>query len=197
MSESSKLNYTLSYRGGYKKGKKISNRKYNYTSSPSKGINKYPHSSKNVSIFTLIPFLIYGGMLKYLYDIESNAKCSCVLNDYTLKLKNLITYWFVVSLLSLCLMICDVNTLKSLQMFMGLVSLGIVIYTIYVFYKFEYKLIESKCKCAEDYRKTIFKYYMLFVALALLLQVFLVFLYIYMIYSIRQQMAYSVVKTNL
>lgn len=165
-----------------------------------KGKGKMTRKGNNAqfSLFSLVPLLVYGGMLKYLYDLNRDPKCACAINDQQQTLKNLMTYWFAITIaLTLLTMFDTKRQLMGVGSILALVAVFLFFYIAFVFYRYEQQLQASDCKCADDIKKTVFKYYLLI----LFIMMGLNFIYAMMVMAFVQALQYQtsgrVVKMNL
>ena len=59
----------------------------------------------NVNLFLLVPVIIYGGMIKYIVDLENSQLCPCSATKNRTDLKNLLIMWVCLLLGSLLLQV--------------------------------------------------------------------------------------------
>ena len=132
----------------------------------------------------VIAILIYGSMYKYLDDLEKNKDCKCSENNKRGLLKKLVILSLVVSIVINLLPIIIKNgaLLQNLGSILGFVSFGLFVYSCYTFFKYEKFLYKNDCKCSEDIKKTVYRYYLYMVivlyTLAILFNLFFIFIII-------------------
>lgn len=121
----------------------------------------------------LLPFIVYGLMLKYITDIEKKEGCECAVNNDLKLIKKLLTAWFINNgvLLVLSFYNDEVSTIAKLLLLLA--QVGIFIYVSIVFFRYNNKLNNSNCKCSKDIRKSMFKYYLYFTYAVILVQLLL------------------------
>jgi|TARA_B110000211_G_scaffold234427_1_gene304024 magnesium-transporting ATPase (P-type) len=147
-------------------------------------------------ISLIIPLAIYGGMYKYLDDLEKNKECKCSENEKRKLLKNLvITTLSVMVVFNILPYILTGFLLNNLVVILGLLSIVLFIYLCYTFIKYETFLYKNDCKCSEDIKKTIFRYY-LYTGMVLYALIIL-FNFLYIFFIIKSQSNKNVIRTNL
>lgn len=152
---------------------------------------------QNINLFMLIPVIIYGGMIKYIVDLEKSKSCECSATKNRTDLKNLLIAWIVLLLCSLVTqgLIADKNIKSQLLLIISIISVLVFIYFSIIFFKYESEMYKAKCVCSEDIKKTVFKYYLYSIYVILVIQLlFIIFYLIMVVYSSRQVTA---VKVNL
>ena len=144
----------------------------------------------------LIPIAIYGAMYKYLDDLEKNRECKCSENENRTLLKKLVISTLSVMVIFNVLPVLFSGTfLNNLGPLLALLSIGLFIYLCVTFIKYEKFLYGKDCKCAEDIKRTVFRYYLYTgIVLYVLIILFNLF-YIFLIIKSSQNM--KVIKTNL
>jgi len=153
----------------------------------------------NINLFMLIPVIIYGGMIKYIVDLENSQLCPCSSTKNRSDLKNLLIGWICLLLLSYLAQMFIKNKGTKLQLLniLSILSVVVFIYFSIIFFKYEGEMYKAKCECSEDIKRTVFKYYLYSIYVILILQILFVVFYIgLMIYS-SNQMSSSVVRQNL
>lgn len=151
----------------------------------------------NLNIFMLVPIIIYGGMIKYIMDLEKTQVCPCSATKNRTDLKNLLITWIglLVGSLVIQTLIKNKNMKAQLLALISIVSFVVFIYFSIVFFRYEREMYNAKCECAEDIKRTIFKYYLYAIYVILVIQIlFMIFFLILMMYTAKQK---SVVKVNL
>tara|TARA_Y100000389_G_scaffold173597_1_gene182886 strand:- start:1495 stop:2004 length:510 start_codon:yes stop_codon:yes gene_type:complete len=121
----------------------------------------------------LLPFIIYGLMLKYINDIEKKEGCGCAVNNDLKLIKKLLIAWFINNgvLLILSFYNDEVSTIAKLLLLLA--QVGIFIYVSIVFFRYNNKLNNSGCKCSKGILKSMFKYYLYFTYAVILVQLLL------------------------
>jgi len=143
----------------------------------------------------LIPVTIYGIMYKYLDDLEKNKECKCSENENRTLLKKLvISTLSVIVVFNILPYILKGSLLNNLGFILGLVSIGLFIYLSYTFINYEKFLYSKDCKCSEDIKKTIFRYYLY---MGIVLYVLVILFNLFYIFLIIQSQNNAVIKTNL
>tara|TARA_Y100000389_G_scaffold85451_2_gene82188 strand:+ start:6070 stop:6546 length:477 start_codon:yes stop_codon:yes gene_type:complete len=151
----------------------------------------------NINLFMLIPLIIYGGMIKYIVDLEKSQLCPCSATKNRTDLKKLLVTWICLLLGSLLsqVIIKDKKIKAQLLNVIGISSVVVFIYFSIIFFKYEGEMYKSKCECSEDIKRTVFKYYLYSIYVILVLQIlFMIFFIVMMVYTSNQK---SVVKVNL
>ena len=151
----------------------------------------------NMNLFMIIPVVIYGGMIKYIVDLEHSQLCPCSETKNRRDLKKLLIMWIGLLLGSLALQVVikDKKMREQLINVIGVVSVVVFIYFSIIFFKYESEMYKAKCECSEDIKRTVFKYYLYSIYVILILQIlFMIFFIIMMVYTSNQK---SVVKVNL
>ena len=153
----------------------------------------------NVNLFLLVPVIIYGGMIKYIVDLENSQLCPCSATKNRTDLKNLLIMWVCLLLGSLLLQVVvkDKNMKAQLLNVIGILSVVVFIYFSIIFFKYESEMYKAKCECSEDIKRTVFKYYLYSIYVILVLQVLFIVFYILMVVYSSNQRGLSVVKENL
>ena len=144
----------------------------------------------------LVPIAIYGAMYKYLDDLEKNKECKCSENENRTLLKKLVVSTLsVMVLFNLLPFLFKGVFLNNLGPLLALLSIGLFIYLCVTFIKYEKFLYSKDCKCSEDIKKTVFRYYLytgiVLYVLIILFNLFLIFL------IIKSSQNTAVIKTNL
>ena len=157
-------------------------------------------NSKNTDLSQLLPLLIpltlYGMMFKYLDDLEKNKACECSNTKNRKLLKQLIVAWAGVTIVfNLLPFVMKGNNLNYLGLLLALTSIGIFIGLSVIFVKYERQLYAKDCKCSEDIKKTIFRYY-LYIGWALYI-IIILFNLLYIFIIIKSGNNNNVIKTNL
>ena len=158
--------------------------------------SKAPEMDLSNLLPLLIPIAIYGIMYKYLDDLEKNKECKCSENENRTLLKKLvISTLSVIVVFNILPYILKGTLLNSLGSILALVSIVVFIYLCYTFIKYEKFLYSKDCKCSEDIKKTVFRYYLymgiVLYALVILFNLFYIFL------IIQSSQNNSVIRTNL
>lgn len=151
----------------------------------------------SINLFMLIPVIIYGGMIKYIVDLEKSQLCPCSSTKNRTDLKNLLITWICLLLGSLLSQILIKNKKMKTQLLniIGILSLVVFVYFTIIFFKYESEMYKSKCECAEDIKRTVFKYYLYAIYVILVLQIlFMIFFILMMVYTSKQN---TVVKADL
>jgi amino acid permease len=153
----------------------------------------------NVNLFLLVPLIIYGGMIKYIIDLENSQLCPCSSTKNRTDLKNLLIMWVCLLLGSLLLQVVvkDKNMKAQLLNVIGILSVVVFIYFSIIFFKYESEMYKAKCECSEDIKRTVFKYYLYSIYVILVLQVLFIVFYILMVVYSSNQRGLAVVKENL
>ena len=153
----------------------------------------------NVNLFLLVPLIIYGGMIKYIIDLENSQLCPCSSTKNRTDLKNLLIMWICLLLGSLLLQVLvkDKNMKAQLLNVIGILSVVVFIYFSIIFFKYESEMYKAKCECSEDIKRTVFKYYLYSIYVILVLQVLFIVFYILMVVYSSNQRGLAVVKENL
>ena len=153
----------------------------------------------NVNLFLLVPLIIYGGMIKYIIDLENSQLCPCSSTKNRTDLKNLLIMWVCLLLGSLLLQVLvkDKNMKAQLLNVIGILSVVVFIYFSIIFFKYESEMYKAKCECSEDIKRTVFKYYLYSIYVILVLQVLFIVFYILMVVYSSNQRGLAVVKENL
>ena len=158
--------------------------------------SKAPEMDLSNLLPLLIPIAIYGIMYKYLDDLEKNKECKCSENENRALLKKLvISTLSVMVLFNLLPFLFKGVFLNNLGPLLALLSIGLFIYLCVIFIKYEKFLYSKDCKCSEDIKKTVFRYYLymgiVLYALVILFNLFYIFL------IIQSSQNNSVIRTNL
>ena len=151
----------------------------------------------SINLFMLIPVIIYGGMIKYIVDLEKSQLCPWKNKKNRTDLKNLLITWICLLLGSLLSQILIKNKKMKTQLLniIGILSLVVFVYFTIIFFKYESEMYKSKCECAEDIKRTVFKYYLYAIYVILVLQIlFMIFFILMMVYTSKQN---TVVKADL
>ena len=144
----------------------------------------------------IIPFAIYGAMYKYLDDLEKNKSCECSNTNNRGLLKQLVVAWISVTLLfNLLPFVLKGKNLNNISNLILLVSIGLFICLSVVFVRYERQLLEKKCKCSEDIKRTVFRYYLYMGWAVYILTILFTLFYIFLL--IKSSGNNNVVKTNL
>lgn len=155
-------------------------------------------NSKNISelIPLLIPFAFYGAMYKYLYDLEKNKACECSNTDNRKLLKKLVITWVVLTFIMniLPFFLKSEKIINKGQIILILLSLSLFIYLSVTFVKYEKEINAKDCKCSEDIKRTLFRYYLYTGWVLWGLIILFNFIYIMLIVNNKRN---AVIKTNL
>ena len=148
-------------------------------------------------VISLIPILMYGSMLKYIFDLEKNKSCECSNTENRETLKKLIIGWIGITIVLNLLPFLFGNNGDSLRLLLSLVSFGLFVYLSITFYKYEKELYISKCDCSKDIKRTVFRYY-LYIGWGLFaLNLLFVLFYMMLVVQVNNQNQPRVVKANL
>ena len=144
----------------------------------------------------IIPVLIYGSMYKYLTDLENNRSCDCSDTENRDLLKKLVVGWISVTVVfNLLPFLLKGDNLNSIANLLVLASIGLFISLSVIFVKYEKQLLEKKCKCSEDIKRTVFRYYLYMGWAIYILTILFTLFYIFLL--INSNSGKNVVKTNL
>ena len=153
----------------------------------------------NINLFMLIPVIIYGGMIKYIVDLENSQLCPCSSTKNRNELKNLLIGWICLLLLSFLfqLFIKNKGTKSQILNILSILSIILFIYFSIIFFKYESEMYKAKCECSEDIKRTVFKYYLYSIYVIFILQILFMIFYIGMMIYSSNKMSSSVVRENL
>tara|TARA_B110000261_G_C13039101_1_gene339545 strand:+ start:174 stop:683 length:510 start_codon:yes stop_codon:yes gene_type:complete len=149
-------------------------------------------------VLSLLPFIIYGLMLSYLYELKKKS-CDCAINDDMKLLRNLLLAWFINNGILLIMSFYNEPMANLLETILILGQVGIYIYMSIVFFRFNKKLNENdNCECSKDLKKTAFKYY-LYLTYAIIGVTILLrsILYTILVENIKKSQSHQFVKINL
>ena len=138
------------------------------------------------NVFSIIPLVVYGIFIKYLYDLENKKNCNCALTNNRKVLKNLLLIFVGLQVvLFLLTFVLEPLNFNALLMVLSIVNMFLFITFSVYFYNYELELKNNNCNCANDNRKRFFRYYLLFTYGLVIIQ--LLFLSYYSVFILKNK----------
>jgi len=147
-------------------------------------------------LLVLTPYIIFGFMLQYLYKLEK-SNCKCAVNKKQKLLKNSILLWLGINLFNLFTAFFNNTPLNFIRILLSFVNVAVFLYLTYVFFDYNNELNKNNCKCSENTRKTVFKYYLYFTYTMIALNLLFYIFYLSIVRTAAGKAGNNVVKINL
>tara|TARA_A100000164_G_C21575459_1_gene616008 strand:- start:66 stop:521 length:456 start_codon:yes stop_codon:yes gene_type:complete len=125
----------------------------------------------------MIRMLIFGIvvslMIKYLLDLEKNEDCKCAVTETSKMLKNLLIVLLVLVVLNMMLSFNKTILFVTLSL-----QIILFVYVAYLYFVYERELKKANCDCSDDIKKTLFKIYLYFRIIIVVLSLLLLSLFL-------------------
>jgi hypothetical protein len=125
----------------------------------------------------MIRMLIFGIvvslMIKYLLDLEKNEDCKCAVTETSEMLKNLLIALLVLVVLNMMLSFNKTILFVTLSL-----QIILFVYVAYLYFVYERELKKANCDCSDDIKKTLFKIYLYFRIIIVVLSLLLLSLFL-------------------
>lgn len=125
----------------------------------------------------MIRMLIFGIvvslMIKYLLDLEKNEDCKCAVTETSKMLKNLLIALLVLVVLNMMLSFNKTILFVTLSL-----QIILFVYVAYLYFVYERELKKANCDCSDDIKKTLFKIYLYFRIIIVVLSLLLLSLFL-------------------
>ena len=125
----------------------------------------------------MIRMLIFGIvvslMIKYLLDLEKNEDCKCAVTETSKMLKNLLIALLVLVVLNMMLSFNKTILFVTLSL-----QIILFVYVTYLYFVYERELKKANCDCSDDIKKTLFKIYLYFRIIIVVLSLLLLSLFL-------------------
>ena len=96
----------------------------------------------NLNVFMLVPIIIYGGMIKYIMDLEKTQVCPCSATKNRTDLKNLLITWIGLLVGSLVIQTLIKNKNMKAQL---LALISIVSFVVFIYFSVVFLDTREKC----------------------------------------------------
>jgi hypothetical protein len=158
--------------------------------------HKQPKVSTVLYLLVLVPYMIFGFMLQYLYNLDK-SDCKCAINNNQELLKKTILIWLGINVVNLVFSLFNNTVVNFVRILLSFVNVGVFVYLTSVFFNYNKELNKNSCKCAENTRKTVFKYYLYLTYLMIAVNLLFYIFYLAMVRTAMSKAEHNVIKVNL
>ena len=117
--------------------------------------------------------IVISLMIKYLLDLEKNEDCKCAVTETSKMLKKLLVVLLVLVVFNMMLSYNKTILLVTLSL-----QLILFVYVTYLYFVYERELKKANCECSDDIKRTLFKIYLYFRIILVVLSLLLLSLFL-------------------